>query len=199
MVDQQTQSPETPAPDRTARTAALWATAVAVPVAVLAGVFLFSAVNARSGDGAPTPTATTPAVVSTAPVTMAAPKLSERATTVCRAVLSQLPTTVRDLPQRPVTAGPEQNAAYGDPAVTVTCGVPQPKVAPESVVLTMNRVCWYNEQHGDATVWTTIGREVPVAVTVPSSYAQPAQWANEFSDTVVATVKSAGAIPAGCG
>ena len=198
MVDQQTQPPEAPAPDRTARTAALWATAVAVPIAVLAAVFLFSAVNARSGDAAPTATATTPAVVSTAPVTMAAPELPERAATVCRAVLSQLPVTVRGLPQRPVTAGPEQNAAYGDPAVTVSCGGPQPKVADESFLLIMNNVCWYNEQRGDATVWTTIGREAPVAVTVPSSYAQPAQWANEFSDTVVATVKSAGAIPAGC-
>ena len=199
MVDQQARTEGTSAPDRTARTAALWATAVAVPVAVLAAVLLFSAVNGRSGDAAPTATTTTPAVVSTAPVVMAAPTLSERATTVCRAVLSQLPATVRGMPQRPVTAGPEQNAAYGDPAVTVACGGPQPTVADESFVLTMNRVCWYNEQRGDATVWTTIGREVPVAVTVPSSYEQSAQWANEFSDTVVATVKSAGPIPSGCG
>jgi GNAT superfamily N-acetyltransferase len=36
--------------------------------------------------------------------------------------VSQLPATVRDLTQRPVTAGAEQNAAYGDPALTVACG-----------------------------------------------------------------------------
>ena len=36
---------------------------------------------------------------------------------------SQLPATVRNLPARKVSAGPEQNAAYGEPPLTVACGV----------------------------------------------------------------------------
>jgi hypothetical protein len=32
-------------------------------------------------------------------------------------------------------------------------------------------------------------REVAVQVTVPARYSQAAQWANEFSDVVVATDK----------
>ena len=40
------------------------------------------------------------------------------------------PATLRDLAARPVTAGPEQNAAYGDPPLTVACGVPGRRSAP---------------------------------------------------------------------
>ncbi|MFC7763591.1 DUF3515 family protein [Catellatospora bangladeshensis] len=58
----------------------------------------------------------------TAPVAVPAPSLNARQTTVCRALLSQLPDRLQDLPRRDVTAGHEQNAAYGDPAVTVACG-----------------------------------------------------------------------------
>jgi len=40
---------------------------------------------------------------------------------------------------------------------------------------------------------------VAVRVSVPKQYAQPAQWANEFSDVVVKTDKSITAgVPSGC-
>jgi hypothetical protein len=204
MLVQQTR-PEPPAPDRTTRSAALWATAVAVPVAVLAAVLLFSQVNARSGAAAPSPSPTMPAVVSTAPVTMAAPKLSARADTVCRAMTARLPAAVRNMPARPVTAGARQNAAFGDPAVTVSCGVPPPKVADESLLMNMKSavgtqgyVCWYSQQGPGTTLLTTVNREVPVQVAVPVTYDAAAQWANEFSDTILATVAAIEDVPAGC-
>jgi hypothetical protein len=197
MLDQQTR-PDGPPPDRSTRTAALWATAVALPVAVLTAVVFFSQVAQRSAGAGPTASADTPAVVSTAPVTMSAPKLSARAETVCRALISQLPTAVRDLAARPVTAGPEQNAAYGDPAITVACGTAAPTVPAESFLMTMDRVCWFTEQRADATVWTAIDREVPVRISVPTRYEAPAQWANEFSATIGATVPSIKRVPSGC-
>ncbi|HET6533791.1 MAG TPA: DUF3515 family protein [Actinoplanes sp.] len=195
--------------DRTTRTAALWATAVAVPVAVLAGL-VFARISSGADPGAQ-PAATTPAPVPSTPVQMAAPKLSERAAQVCLAVTSQLPTAVRDLPARRVSAGPEQNAAYGEPPLTVACGVAQPPMCetldggPDCVpldteLLIMNGVCWYAKQTAGAAVFTTMDREIAVQVTVPAGYAQPAQWANEFSDTVVATNKSrTEGVPSGCG
>jgi hypothetical protein len=197
MLDQMSR-PDAPVPDRSTRSAALWATAVAVPVAVLAALLIFNHLRDETSAAAPAPTAGTPAVVSTAPVTMAAPKLSDRAETICRALMSQLPTTVRNLAARPVTAGPEQNAAWGDPALTVACGTTAPTVAAESLLMTMDRVCWYTEQRADATVWTAIDREIPVQVTVPTQYAAPAQWANEFSGTLIATVPSVKGVPSGC-
>lgn len=210
MVDLDTRAPQRP-PDRTTRAAALWATAVAVPVAVLVGVLIFTQVirNAEA-PARPGPAASTPAAVPAAPVPLAAPKLSPRAAEVCLAVTSQLPAALRTLPARRVSAGPEQNAAYGEPAITVQCGVTSPPMCrtltagPDCVpldteLLTMNSVCWYADQGPAATAFTTLDREIAVRVTVPSSYRQPAQWANEFSDLVVETDKSKTAgVPSGC-
>jgi hypothetical protein len=198
MLDQQRTRPPPRTPDGSTRSAARWATAVAVPVTVLVAALMISRVNGRASTAAPTPATTTPAVMSTTPVTMPAATLPARVRTVCRAVISQLPGSVRDLPQRAVTAGPEQNAAFGDPPITVACGTPAPTVPAESVLMTMDRVCWFTEQRADATVWTAIDREVPVQVTVPTRYEAPAQWANEFSDTIIATVRSTSDVPSGC-
>lgn len=207
MVDTDTPKNEV-APDRTKRVAALWATAVAVPVTLLVGVLAFNMVN----PGTPEPETTTPVAIPSTPVVMDAPQLDERTSTVCLAVTSQLPATIRDLPARRVSAGPEQNAAYGEPAITLTCGVEQPEtckvpndttpgcVPMDTELLIMNNVCWYAAAGQGAATFTTMDREVPVEVTVPDSYQSPAQWANEFSDTVVKTIKSKELtdMPAGC-
>jgi hypothetical protein len=212
MVDVEIRpEPQPSAPDRTTRSAALWATVVAVPVAVLVGLLIFNKVIPEAGTAAPSPSATQPAVVPAAPVQMTAPKLAARPAEVCLAVMSQLPTKVRDLAARKVSAGPEQNAAYGEPPLTVACGVDQPRtcaslddtgsgcVPMDTELMIMNRVCWYADEQAAATIFTTMDREVPVQVTVPKHYAQAAQWANEFSDVVVETDKSiTEGVPSGC-
>jgi hypothetical protein len=198
MLDQQTR-PQSPVPDRSTRSAALVAAAVAVPVAVIAAVVIFSHMRDATSAAPPAPTVSAPAALSTAPVTMVAPRLSARAETVCRAFVSQLPTAIRGMPQRPVMEGPEQNAAFGDPAITVACGTAAPTVPAESVLMTMDRVCWFTEQRTGATVWTAIDREIPVQVTVPTGYDAPAQWANEFSATIGGTIRSLAGKPSGCG
>lgn len=183
--------------DRTTRQAALWATLVAVPLSLVAALVAFFAIRPDETPAAePSPTAPRPQ--STTPVAMDAPKLSERATIVCRALVSQLPTAVHDLRLRPVTAGPEQNAAYGDPAITVSCGGPKAAYRPTDQVYQLSRVCWHQVQRPDATEWTTVDREVPVRVTVPKVYDPPGQWTTAFSDTVTATVRSLERIPTGC-
>lgn len=212
MVDVRTRpGVQPPAPDRTTRSAALWATLIAVPVAVLAGLLIFTQVVPESRSAAPAPSVTQPSVVPAAPVQMAAPKLAARPAEVCLAVTSQLPNTVRDLAARKVSAGPEQNAAYGEPPLTVTCGVAQPVmctsleqtgsgcVPMDTELMNMNRVCWYADAQAAATTFTTMDREIAVQVTVPQQYAQAAQWANEFSDVVVETDKSrTTGVPSGC-
>lgn len=209
MVDLET--PPVKSPDPVARGAALWATAIAVPVAILAGLLIFWQIAPRD-EPAATPQASTPAAVPTTAVRMDAPKLSERAAQVCLAVTSQLPTTLRGLPARKVSAGPEQNAAWGQPPVTVACGVPQPTMCERpdgghpgcvplaAVMFKMNGVCWWGEDGPATDVFTTMDREVAVRVSVPGSYQQTAQWANEFSEPVVKTVKSVTTgLPTGCG
>lgn len=199
--------------DRTTRRAALWATLVALPLTVLLAFLLAGPLApGRGGDDDPvsagragpsTPTSGSTgtaslAPVPAAPVRMAAAPLTERQAVVCRALLSHLPAAVRQLPQRPVTAGPEQNAAYGEPALTVACGTPPAGYPPTDDVWTVNRVCWHAAQQSEAVVLSTVDREVPVRVTVPRSYEPALQWVSEISEALVASVPSAKTAPAGC-
>ncbi|MEV4411770.1 DUF3515 family protein [Catellatospora sp. NPDC049609] len=177
--------------DRSAKTIA---TLIAVPLALVAG-FGFFQVMRPAPAATPSPSAAAPRVMPTAPVAVPAPALDARQTTVCRALLSQLPDQVQDMPRRAVVAGHEQNAAYGDPALTVACGGPARNLAADEKVWTLDGVCWH--QAGQA--WTTVDREVPVRVTVPASYETPGQWVIAFSKTLIATVPSAKQIPSGCG
>jgi hypothetical protein len=189
---------EAPRRDRSTRSAALWATLIAVPVTVAVAGFTFAKLAPDEPATAPKPSATAVRPQSTAPVEMPAPTLAERPATLCRALLSQLPPSVRDLKQRPVTAGAEQNAAYGDPALTVACGGTPPVVQPTDEVWTVNQVCWHAVQEADATVLTTVDRETPVRVRLPKQYEQPLQWVAPISDAVVAAVPSSKTAPSGC-
>jgi hypothetical protein len=183
--------------DQTPRSAGRIATLVALPFALIAGVLAFQLL--KPPTNAPmraVPSASTQAVPDT-PVPMSAAPLDERQTVACRALLSQLPDQIRDLPRRAVTAGPEQNAAYGEPPLTVACGGVTPTAIPaEEVVYQLNGVCWRRDPV--TQVWTTIDREVPVSVTVPASLEGPGSWVSAFSDTVTATIRSVPQTPFGC-
>ncbi|HEY8471296.1 MAG TPA: DUF3515 domain-containing protein [Natronosporangium sp.] len=195
-------------PDPTTRSAAQLATLIAIPVALLVGIGTFLLLRPPADDGEPAaaPTSTAPATMPTSPVEMPAPALTERAELVCRALVSQLPTELDGLPQRPVTAGPEQNAAYGEPPITVACGGEPVEYEPTDQVYPWEGVCWRPDpesgdpdpESGDPSVWTALGREVPIRVTVPASYDGPFQYVLEFSRPIAETVRSTEAVPAGC-
>jgi len=211
MVDLETPTVPKPEPDRTTRSAALVAAAIAVPIALVAGLLIFWKLAPSSDTAQPSASASAPVAVPSTAVRMAAPKLDARTAQVCLAVTSQLPPTLRNLPGRKVTEGPEQNAAWGEPPITVACGVPQPTMCErvdgghpgcvplDATMFKMNDVCWWGQDNPATNLFTTMDREVAVRVAVPSSYEQAAQWANEFSDAVVTTVKSKSAgVPTGC-
>lgn len=182
--------------DQAARSARRLATAVALPLAVVAGFIAFQTLKP-----APAPTASpspSPRVMTTAPVEIAAVKLDERQALVCRAFLSKLPERVRELDRRQVTGGHEQNAAFGDPALTLACGGSPLSFDPADVVYPINGVCWHANKAG--TVWTTVDREVPITLTLPAELAGAGsgQWAGAFSPTVTASVLSSPTKPSGC-
>jgi len=161
-----------------------------VPVALLTGVVVYNL-------GRPVPSST-PNAAATGPVTLAAPPLAERPAVVCRALVSHLPSVVRQKQRRLVSAGSEQNAAYGDPPLTVRCGVPAASYPSTDDVYRLDDVCWHSRVDGGATIWTTVDREVPVQVTVPGPAAGASQWTIAFSRAVAESVPSLKEAPSGC-
>ncbi|GAA1813112.1 DUF3515 domain-containing protein [Planosporangium flavigriseum] len=174
-------------------TATRLATLIAVPVAIIVGIASFWFLGGfRTNEPA------RPRPQSTAPVQTSARPLDPAQAAACRELLTKLPGALRDRPRRPVTAGEEQNAAYGDPAIVLACGVPPISVPPTADVYVLSGVCWYSQPGGGTTEWTTVDRTIPVRVTVPSTYSAPGQWVIEFSPPVAATLPRAATVPAGC-
>jgi hypothetical protein len=173
----------------------LLATVIALPVAVLTGVLVF---NLGTPSGPATGPSAQPNAAATGPVTVAAPPLGSRAAVVCRALVAKLPERVRDAQRRPVSAGAEQNAAYGDPALVLSCGVAAPSYPSTDDVWSLNGVCWHATAASGSTVWTTVDREVPVQVTVPGPADGASQWVIGFTGAIASAVPSAPKIPAGC-
>jgi hypothetical protein len=151
--------------DPVTRRAARLAALIALPAALVAGVVAYRVLAPDDGDGGAAPRAG-----ATTAVEVAAPSLAPRTATVCRALLAKLPATLGDLSRRPVTAGPEQNAAYGDPPVIVACGTTGPTPPPDPQLFAINGICWYAEDGKDARTWVLQGREVPLVVRVPTAY-----------------------------
>jgi Protein of unknown function (DUF3515) len=174
-------------------TAARIATLVALPIALIAGLATFWWMgNLGSPEPAPLKPQSTTAVV------MSAPPLDDKRAAACRDVVARLPGALRDRPRRPVTAGAGQNAAYGDPAITMTCGVTPVSIPAGGDVYVLSGVCWYSDPAGDGTVWTTVDRDTPVRVSVPGAYHSPGQWVIEFSAPVAAVLPRTANAPAGC-
>ena len=180
--------------DSTTRGAARVATFVALPVAVVVGLVTFWWLRGlgTAAPARPRPQATTPVKTAAAP-------LDAKATAACRDLVAKLPPdAVRDRPRRPVTAGPGQNAAYGDPAITLACGAAPVTLPVGAEVFVLSGVCWYPASDGAASVWTTVDRDTPVRVSVPKSYDTPGQWVIEFSAPITATLPRSAAAPSGC-
>jgi len=170
-------------PDR--RRAARIATLVAIPAALLAGFISLWATGVFSRPD-------------TGPVAMPERELSAEATGICQAVIANLPETVLDAQRRPVTAGAEQNAAYGDPPLTLACGTEQPTVELTATVFGLSGVCWYAEEAAGETVWTTVDRVVPVTVTVPGPAEGASQSVIAFSDAIRRHDPRSETAPTGC-
>jgi hypothetical protein len=189
--------------DQVTRSAARLAALIALPLALLAGIGTFVLLNNAFSGSAQPPTEpsapTTAPAVPSGPVSLPARALGEWEEVVCRALLSQLPDDLAGLPQRPVTAGPEQNAAYGEPPITVECGVPPVEFDPTDTVFPQDGVSWHARELADGgSVWTTLDREVPVRVSVPAGYDGPFQQVGALNSTITQTVRSGGDPPSGC-
>lgn len=100
-------------------------------------------------------------------------------TTACKHLLNDLPATVDDQPLRSVD-GSSYAAAYGDPAIVVRCGVPEPKDWKFAWCQTANGIDWYIADQDEAfadqsrdIVMTTLYRKPALEVRLPARYRPP--------------------------
>jgi Protein of unknown function (DUF3515) len=117
-------------------------------------------------------------------VTVTAPTPTGTTARQCAALIGAAPTKVAGQRSRPISPASGYAAAWGDPAVVLTCGGAAPKaLAPTSQCFRVDSVDWLVTQDGaevDPTKtlrgdldFTTVGRSAYVRVRVPDAY-QPA-------------------------
>lgn len=107
----------------------------------------------------------------------------------CTALNAALPSSVsyqvrqNTEPQSPLTA------AWGNPAITLRCGVQQPAgLQPTSQLLTVNEVDWLDEQRSAGYVFTTVGRAAYIEVAVPSQYSPETNVLVDLADAIKRTI-----------
>jgi len=165
-----------PAPARDdRRSAARLATLVAVPVTlVLLAVAVVAARHAGSGAEPVAPATSAPASAAALPSIKVAPPppLSAGQQQACQELISALPTDLGDLPARPVDSPSPYVAAWGEPAVTLRCGVARPpSFVATADVQQINGVSWFAERRGPTTAWVVVDRPVYVEVLAPAAAA----------------------------
>jgi hypothetical protein len=124
-----------------------------------------------------------------------APDLSGADARACAALLRALPARVADQSRREVDPGGGYAAAWGDPAVELRCGVPQPAGFDRfSTCQVANGVGWFipeKQQTGRpvAVTMTTIGRAEYVEVRIPADYFPPATTMVDLAPAIKQTIR----------
>jgi hypothetical protein len=102
----------------------------------------------------------------------------------CRRLTQALPEEVDPgVGRREVASDPARTAAWGDPPVTLECGVPDPERPEEPVIV--NGVPWSVRDIGPGFRWTSREQRVNVAVEIPDAYPSGAEIVNPISTAIV--------------
>ena len=159
-------------PARRPRRSPAWlATLVAVPVTAVLVLVAIVAESRGGSDPAPAPTAAATSGAALPSITVAAPPTLDAAgQKACQELISALPTELGDLPARPVDSPSPYVVAWGEPAVTLRCGVTRPPAFIATAdVQQISGVTWFAERRGSTTAWTVVDRPVYVEVLVPAA------------------------------
>jgi hypothetical protein len=89
----------------------------------------------------------------------------------CAALMAALPAELdKGVRRRPVTGDATRTAAWGDPAVTLRCGVPL--AVQTATPLVIDGLPFVTDKQAGHVLWTTADRAVNVALDIPTSYEQ---------------------------
>ncbi|MEU7315207.1 DUF3515 domain-containing protein [Streptomyces sp. NPDC007083] len=150
------------------------------PLAVVAALAaLVTAACSVTGEAGPTP-----------------PSPSGRAAEVCRSLHGALPERVHDQRRGRADRVSDFTAVWGDPAIALRCGVPEPPVLtpgteqynPIAEVAEVNGVSWLMEKRDDGYRFVTTGRVAYVELTVPGDYGPEVEVLPDLGDAVKRTV-----------
>jgi hypothetical protein len=188
--------PATSVAEPTRRRAAVIATAVALPVAVVLALVLNRGGLSGNRAAEPTPTSTPVRLSALPPVQIPPPPDSAAARRSCPALLAKLPVKLGDLLGRPVRSSSSSVLAWGEPPVLLRCGVGRPAgfVVAAPNVVAVNGVTWFVQQRPDRAVWTVVDRAVYVEASVPTQYASTP--IPPLSDVVKSTLAAVAPRPA---
>ncbi len=97
-------------------------------------------------------------------------------------MIESMPNRVAGQEQRRTEPESTATAAWGDPPISVRCGVATPAAyEPTSQLLSVNGVDWLVEQLSSGFRFTTIGLPVNTEVTVPAAYSPEADVVAQLS------------------
>jgi hypothetical protein len=110
----------------------------------------------------------------------------------CAALHGRLPDEVVN--QTVVASHPNSDltSAWGNPAISIRCGVQPPTVSPTSQLISVDGVDWYPEKFTGGYRFTTMHRALYVEVDVPSAYSPEADALADISPSVASTIPSTG-------
>jgi hypothetical protein len=150
---------------------------LAVLVAVVAVLLVL--VNVQRDEGSADPGSAVADVSGTTsaprgdlpPVQVDTPDVTPAADLACPVLMGQLPLELAGETSRLVDSDTPYAYAWGDPAVVLVCGVDPPAgYVVGASTLVISGVEWFvDDSDPDVVVWTTVDRNVPVQVTVPTS------------------------------
>lgn len=116
-------------------------------------------------------------------VQMSPPETDGTTTEVCSDLVAELPDTLMEAERAEVQPSSEVMAAWGDPPISLRCGVPRPNdLQPDSLLEEVNGVAWLPQPEDDPTMFTAVGHQAYVELQVPSGYGAPASALTTVSD-----------------
>ena len=103
--------------------------------------------------------------------------------------MAGLPEQLAGQPARETDPESPLTAAWGSPAITVRCGVPEPAtLGATSQLESVNDVDWFPEELTAGYLFTTYGRQTYVEVSVPDDYSPEVGPVTELSNLVTETI-----------
>ena len=103
----------------------------------------------------------------------------------CAALAAELPKRLAGQDRRTTEPDSTSTAAWGDPPISLRCGVDRPAAyQPTSELVAIDTIDWLPEPLSGGVRFTTIGRSTGVEVTVPNAYAPEASVLAELSPAV---------------